>query len=79
MGARVRRMKYTAIADVIDLVLRTTPILDGHVAPPEFINFAGGGDFMAVGDQLVARLQDRCGLRDGERVLDIGAGRLGLE
>lgn len=69
-----RRLKYTVIADAIELVVRNTPLLDGRDAPPAWINYAGAGDFTQLGDHIVRVLEARAGLRPGESVLDIGCG-----
>ncbi|HXK09297.1 MAG TPA: class I SAM-dependent methyltransferase [Vicinamibacteria bacterium] len=69
-----RRLKYTTIADAIEFLVRNTPILDGHDAPPAWINYAGAGDFTELGDRMVRLLEERAGLREGEFVLDIGCG-----
>ena len=71
-SAARRRLKYTIAADAINLVVRYTPFLDGKDGPPEPINFAGHKSFNEVGDLTVSLMQDHAGLRDGDRVLDVG-------
>lgn len=69
-----RRLKYTVIADAIEFLVRNTPLLDGDEAPPEWMNYAGAGDFVALGDHIVRLLESRAGLREGDAILDIGCG-----
>ena len=68
-----RRLKYTLLADVIELLLRKTRLLDGEEEPPRFIEFGGGG-FIPTGNALVALMAARTGLTDGASVVDIGSG-----
>jgi SAM-dependent methyltransferase len=71
--SRSRRLKYTLVADALDLVVRHTPFLAGD-APPRAINIAGGGDFRSMGRGLVRSLEERAALTAGDTVLDIGCG-----
>jgi SAM-dependent methyltransferase len=68
-----RRIKYTLIADLIELVLANTHFLDGTDEPPSFIEYGGGG-FVPIGNQLVELMIARAGLADGMVVADIGCG-----
>jgi hypothetical protein len=70
----IRRSKYTLGADVINFVLAHTSFLGGSDQPPPVINFAGGGDFVKIGDVIVQRLVDHAQLKDGQAVLDVGCG-----
>jgi SAM-dependent methyltransferase len=68
-----RRLKYTLVADVLELLISRTSLLDGGDEPPAFIEFGGGG-FVPIGDHLVGLMAKRAGLADGMRVVDIGCG-----
>lgn len=68
-----RRLKYTLAADVIQWLMSRTHLLDGGDAPPEFVEFAGGG-FVPIGNHLVDMIAGRTALADGMAVLDIGCG-----
>jgi SAM-dependent methyltransferase len=69
----LRHLKYTLGADVLDLIVQATPLADGQDSPPSIINFAGGGDFHAVGDHTVDLLVREAHLQRGERILDVGS------
>jgi len=71
-SAARRRFKYTFAADVINLIVRYTPFLNGKDGPPETINFAGHKSFNEVGDLTISLMQNHASLREGDRVLDIG-------
>jgi len=71
-SAARRRLKYTLGADLIDLAVRFTPLLDGGARPPEAINFAGHKSFDEVGDLTVRLMREHAGLGEGDHVLDIG-------
>ena len=68
-----RRVKYTLLADCIELVLARTHFLDGADEPPSFMDYSGGG-FVPIGNQLVQLMMARAGLADGMVVVDIGCG-----
>ncbi len=68
-----RRIKYTLLADFIELVLARTHFLDGADEPPSFMDYSGGG-FVPIGNQLVQLMMARAGLADGMVVVDIGCG-----
>lgn len=68
-----RRLKYTLLADCIELLLTRTHFLDGADEPPSFIEYGGGG-FVPIGNQLVQLMMARAGLGDGMVVVDIGCG-----
>ena len=68
-----RRLKYTLLADVIEVLLDKTHLLDGGDEPPRFIEYGGGG-FVPVGNALVGLMTARAGLTDGMTVMDVGAG-----
>ncbi len=68
-----RRLKYTLLADAIELLLARTRLLDGGDEPPRFIEFGGGG-FIPIGNALVGLMAARAGLSDGMTVVDIGCG-----
>ena len=68
-----RRVKYTLLADCIELVLARTHFLDGADEPPSFMDYSGGG-FVPVGNHLVQLMMARAGLADGMVVVDIGCG-----
>jgi ubiquinone/menaquinone biosynthesis C-methylase UbiE len=70
----LRRVKYTFGASVIDAAIRHTSLLDGSEAPPQIINFSGGGDYLDMGRWLSRLLQERVDLTDGESLLDVGCG-----
>jgi len=48
--------------------------------PPRSISFVGEGDFEAIEEEFLGYLQELCGLKPGERVLEVGcsAGRIAL-
>lgn len=69
-----RYVKYGIIAPVLSAILRRTPWLDGRGAPPDLVNFSGQGDFVALGDVLVASIENSVGLTDEMRILDVGCG-----
>jgi SAM-dependent methyltransferase len=46
----------------------------GRLVPPRRLQFAGQGDFVATGDELLSHLVALCGLRPEDRVLDVGCG-----
>lgn len=71
-SASRRRLKYTLVADVIDVVVKHTSFLDGDDGPPEAINFAGHKSFNEVGDLTVSLMRAHADLGEGDRVLDIG-------
>jgi len=68
-----RRVKYTLLADLIELVLARTHLLDGGDEPPSFMDYSGGG-FVPIGNHLVQLMTARAGLSDGMVVVDIGCG-----
>jgi len=68
-----RRIKYTLLADFIELVLARTHFLDGADEPPSFMDYSGGG-FVPIGNHLVQLMRTRAGLADGMVVVDIGCG-----
>ena len=68
-----RRVKYTLLADCIELVLGRTHFLDGADEPPSFMDYSGGG-FVPIGNHLVQLMMARAGLADGMVVVDIGCG-----
>ena len=68
-----RRVKYTLLADVIELALARTHLLDGGDEPPSFMDYSGGG-FVPIGNHLVQLMTARAGLADGMVVVDIGCG-----
>ena len=68
-----RRIKYTLLADFIELVLARTHFLDGADEPPSFMDYSGGG-FVPIGNHLVQLMMARAGLADGMVVVDIGCG-----
>ena len=68
-----RRIKYTLLADCIELVLARTHFLDGADEPPSFMDYSGGG-FVPIGNHLVQLMRTRAGLADGMVVVDIGCG-----
>lgn len=46
-----------------------------NLVPPETLSICfGGGDFLRIGNALLKRLVDWCGLLPSERVLDVGCG-----
>ncbi len=74
-AARILRLvKYGLAAPLIGVVVRNSRWLDGADGPPAFINYAGGGDFTAVGDQQAELIAARAGLTGADRVLEIGCG-----
>jgi len=68
-----RRVKYTLLADCIELVLARTHFLDGADEPPSFMDYSGGG-FVPIGNHLVQLMMARAGLANGMVVVDIGCG-----
>lgn len=73
-SATRRRLKYSLGADIIHLLVRFTPFLNGsNTRPPDVINFAGSGGFEENGDITVSLMRQYAGLKDGDHVLDIGS------
>ncbi|MFP4518628.1 MAG: class I SAM-dependent methyltransferase [Oceanicaulis sp.] len=68
----LRTLKYTLIADALDMAVRHTPLFQGADGPPDLINFAGGGDYRKVGDFTANMVRDQAGLAPGDAILDIG-------
>lgn len=44
------------------------------MVPPRGLRFDGGGDYVGIGRENLAKLVAFCGLRPGDRVLDVGCG-----
>jgi SAM-dependent methyltransferase len=74
MGKVGRYLKYGIAAPIIDSAIALFPPLSASEAPPSAINFAGGGDFLVIGDAIVGSLIELADLKDGETVVDIGCG-----
>ena len=74
LKAAIRYVKYAYAAPVLDAVLSVFPQLSRGEAPPDIINFAGGGDFLVVGDATVESLVDLTDLKAGQTIVDIGCG-----
>lgn len=73
-GRIARFAKYGIAARALAPIVRRTSFLDGTDAPPPAINFAGGGDFKAIGEEQTRILVERAGLCASDRVLDVGCG-----
>jgi ubiquinone/menaquinone biosynthesis C-methylase UbiE len=70
-----RYVKYGIAAPLICKIMRHSSILDGtDYEPLDTINFSGAGKFREIGDQQVSLLVDRAGLKEGDKVLDVGCG-----
>ena len=75
LGRVGRLVKYGFVAPLLGYVIRRTSLLDGGPdGPPAFINYAGAGDFLAVGDQQAKLITARAPVPPGARVLDLGSG-----
>lgn len=72
MGKIGRFVKYGFVAPVIDIAINWFPAFSTKESPPDFINFAGDGDFVALGDAIVKNLIELVGLTEGQAVVDIG-------
>ena len=72
-GLVPRSVKYTLLADCIELLTSKTRFLDGEDEPPSLIEYGGGG-FVPIGNHLVELMMARAGLADGMVVVDIGCG-----
>lgn len=47
----------------------------GQLTPPDdHLNFVGGGDFLAIGNEFLEYFKDLAGLKPTDRVLDVGCG-----
>ena len=46
----------------------------GELVPPRHLNFAGGGDFEAIGDEFLRYFVELGGLNPAHRVLEVGSG-----
>ena len=69
----VRRMLAGALLDFRSLPARLADPAR-RAEPWAFVHNVGGGDFVAVGAQLLRNLKDHAGLVPTDRVLDIGCG-----
>jgi SAM-dependent methyltransferase len=74
MKSAIRYMKYAVAAPIINVAMLVFPQLARGNAPPNSINFAGGGNFVAMGDAIVASLIDLAQLKEGESILEFGCG-----
>lgn len=64
------KYSYYSFRDFSDVVLgRRNPLY-----PPRRLNFVGSANFIAVGDEFLRHLQNLSGVRNDERILDIGCG-----
>jgi SAM-dependent methyltransferase len=74
MKAALRYFKYAVAAPMIDVAVSVLPQLSRGEAPLDIINFAGAGDFVALGDKVVASLISLGSLQENQTVLEIGCG-----
>ena len=70
----IRYLKYAVAAPLIQIAITACPALSRRPAPPESINFAGAGSFVAIGDNHIGRLIELAGLRAEQHLLEIGCG-----
>jgi ubiquinone/menaquinone biosynthesis C-methylase UbiE len=74
MKAALRYVKYAFAAPIINVAVLVFPRLSRGEAPLDAINFAGGGNFFSIGDDIVESLVSLANLRDNDSVLEIGCG-----
>jgi len=73
----LRGIKYGVLEPLLSVAVQHTgflfPARNGFI-PPDWMNFAGGGDFQIIGREDVALLKRYAALKPHERVLEIGCG-----
>jgi len=73
----LRVIKYGVLEPLLSLAVGHTgflfPARNGFI-PPDWMNFAGGGDFQTIGRENVELLKRCAALQPYERVLEIGCG-----
>ncbi len=75
MGHALRVIKYGLLEPALSVAVNhANPLFGGGVAPPRWMNFAGGGDFEAVGRENVTLLTEHADLQPDSRVMEIGCG-----
>lgn len=75
MGHTLRVIKYGVLEPVLSAAVKhADPLFGNGVEPPGWMNFAGGGEFEAIGRQNVALLKNHAKLAPDDRVMEIGCG-----
>ena len=77
IGHIKRIVLYGFLEPTLSLAVRyANPLFGrpGAVKPPNWMNFAGGGSFEAVGRSNIRQLQHYGGLQANDRLLEIGCG-----
>lgn len=76
LSQALRVAKYGLAAPIINKIIRHSTVLDGPDggAPPDIINYSGGGDFVAQGRYLAERVINVTGLGPTDCLVDVGCG-----
>ena len=69
-----RQFKYVVIAPVIDLTIRLAPNYFSADKPPEWINYAGAGNYESIGDDIVRLLEEQARLKSSLKLVEVGCG-----
>lgn len=69
-----RKLKYTIVAEFLNILISRTNLLDGKGRPPKFIEYGGEGDFFNSGNNMIGLMSKRANLKDGICVTEIGCG-----
>jgi SAM-dependent methyltransferase len=68
-------IKYRLLLRLRVQAMRRQPLPSDHpLVPPENLNFVGGGDFLAIGNEFLTLFRDLGGVKPDDRVLDVGCG-----
>jgi SAM-dependent methyltransferase len=70
---RMAQVRYVAWS-AVDLVDRVRGRTDPELPPKRLRDWIGGGDFRAIGEEMVGYLQRLADLQPTDRVLDVGSG-----